>query len=94
MPWTGPVPQTVRMQPALRHGNEEFHATIQLAWTPGPAPQVVASVRVTEGEDDDLRSVVVLPPVEVGGLYGVLNACVDDLVHLVRRTTDPFDDLL
>lgn len=94
MPLTGPVPQTVAMQPALRHGNEEYHATIQLSWTPGPTPQVVASVRVTEGEDDYLRSLVVLQPCDVGELFGVLMACSHDLVALVRRSTDPFDDLV
>lgn len=94
MPLTGPVPQTVRMQPKMRLPDEIYQASITIGWTAGQSPQPVVGVRITEEPDDELRSLVVLEPVEVGELYSVLNAVVDDLVNLIRRTSDPFDDLL
>ncbi len=94
MPLTSPVPQTVQMQPKFRQPDEIYQVTITVSWTAGESPQPVVGVRVAEEPDDELRSLVVLPPVEVGGLFGVLDAISHDVLNLVRRTTNPFDDLL
>lgn len=93
MPVPNP-PQYIAMQPALRHSDEAFRATVQIAWSPGDGLYVVA-VTVVEGEDPgDLRSEVVGPLVGPLDLGWVLRTACSDLLGLVARSENPFDDLV
>lgn len=84
----------VRMQPALRHRDEMFTARLQVVWCPVDEDYTV-SVTVLEGVDqDELRSLVVLHPQRLPGARLDLYRGTLAILELLRRTTDPFDDLL
>lgn len=86
--------QYVSMSPRFRGPGERFRAQLQVAWSPDDDAYTV-SVTVYEGEDDtDLRSCVVGAPIGLEVLMTALAGATSDMYHLVRRTTDPFDDLL
>lgn len=86
--------QYVSMQPRLRAPDERFRCQIQLAWTPGDDSYVVG-VTVYQGEDDsELQSLCVAPPMGWLDFRAQVHAAVFDALELVRRSDDPFDDLL
>lgn len=88
--------QWISMQPAIRCGDEYFFATAQVAWTPDTTSkmEVTTSLKVTQGEERDLRSLVVAAPVGYAMLPIQLRTLGQDLLDLVRRSANPYDDLL
>ncbi len=79
------------MQPAFRHADEQFHASIDFDWSPDGV--CVVGLTVTEGADQELRSQVVSGPVGLDVVTSLGLSALLDLSRLVRRTTSPFDDL-
>lgn len=93
MPVTRPE-QFISMDPRLRGPGERFRGQIQISWSPGDDCYVIG-VTVWQGEDDqDLRSLCVAAPTDWFGARAVAHSALFDLLELVRRTDDPFDDLL
>ena len=93
MTFPDPPKQWVAMQPKLRGRDEMYQAAIRLTWTPDTDSYTVA-VTVTDGADlDDLRSEVVGVQVGTVDVGWFLRLAVGDVLDLVRRTRNPFDDL-
>lgn len=92
MPLPGPR-QYISMDPRFRAPGERFRAQLQIAWSPDDELYTV-SVTVWQGEDEsDLRSCVVAPPVGWLDARPLAHCALTDLLDLVRRSGDPFDDL-
>lgn len=86
--------QYVAMQPRLRAPDERLRAQIQIAWSPGD-DEYVLSVTVYSGEDDsELLSCVVAPPADHVDVRTDVHSACFDVLQLIRRSGDPFDDLL
>lgn len=94
MPLPTQPSQWIHAQPRIRTRQDDYRIVIQLAWTDGADPQVTPSVRVVVGEDDELVSEYVGAPVGTGDLLWLLRGVSIDAADWVRRTRDPFDDLL
>lgn len=86
--------QWIYAQPRIRSRQDDYRLVVQLAWTDGEHPQVTPSVRVVVGEDDELVSEFVGAPISTEVLYLALTDIAADAVAWVRRTRDPFDDLV
>lgn len=87
-------PQWIHAQPRIRTREDAYRLIVQLAWTDGENPRVTPSVRVVVGEDDELVSEFVGAPIGTDVLYLALTDIAADAVAWIRRTRDPFDDLL
>lgn len=86
--------QYVAMQPRFRAPDERLRAQIQVAWSPGNDEYVLA-VTVYSGEDDsELLSCVVAPPAGWLDVRTDIHSACFDVLELIRRSDDPFDDLL
>lgn len=84
----------IQPQPRIRTRQDDYRIVIQLAWSDGHAPEVVPSVTVTTDEGDELVSLVVGLTIDGGEVPSVVAQIGRDAADFIRRTRDPFDDLL
>lgn len=94
MPFTPQPRNWFQPQPRIRTRQDDYRIVIQLAWSDGHDPQVVPSVTVTTDEGDELVSLVVGLTIDGSEVPSVVAQIGRDAADFIRRTRDPFDDLL
>ena len=94
MPFTPQPRNWIQPQPRIRTRQDDYRIVIQLAWSDGHDPQVVPSVTVTTDEGDELVSLVVGLTIDGSEVPSVVAQIGRDAADFIRRTRDPFDDLL
>lgn len=94
MPLTPQPRNWIQPAPRIRTRQDDYRLVIQLAWSDGHDPEVVPSVTLFTDEGEQLLSLVVGLTIETGEVASVVAQIGRDAADFIRRTRDPFDDLL
>ena len=84
----------IRMQPKIRSGPEHLEVTVRISWDPEHADELQVAVQVEDLVADELLSLRVSSVLARSDLAPALRLIGDEALGLIRRSANPFDDLL
>lgn len=84
----------ILMQPAFRTADEAFRCRIDVQWIADTPDANLVCVEVTHQPSGELRALFVSSTVRRDEVAPALRTISEELLALMRRTGNPFDDLL